>query len=167
MKESAHLDEVWFVVSPQNPFKNNTELADEQHRLQMVKLATKNTVYLKPVDIEFSLSKPSYTHHTLKELVQIYPSFNFCVIIGEDNVAKFGEWKEAAWIQQHFPVLVYNRSNNDNVNMDSKPGFQYYTLPLLDISATHIRERIQKGLPITYFVTPDVEQYIQFHKLYR
>lgn len=168
IKEAAQLDEIWFVVSPQNPFKIETDLANETHRLEMVKLATKNNPSFKVSTIEFQLPKPSYTYLSLQELTTQFPENQFKLIIGEDNVSKFNEWKEATWIQQHFNVLVYERRMADGLqyskNMNSK--FIKYQLPLFDISATNIRNRIKNKQAITYFVTENVEQYIAFHKLY-
>jgi nicotinate-nucleotide adenylyltransferase len=116
MREAAALDEVWFIVSPQNPFKKSSELADEQHRLEMVKLATEKVEYFKVSDIEFQLEKPSYTHITLKALSKKYPEHTFKLIIGEDNVAKFYEWKEADWILENYKVLVYRRQVDHRKN---------------------------------------------------
>jgi nicotinate-nucleotide adenylyltransferase len=165
MREAANLDEIWFIVSPQNPFKLNTELADENHRLEMVKLSIENVAEFKVLDIEFQLPKPSYTHITLKELVKKFPANNFHVIIGEDNVAKFNEWKEAKWIIDNFKVLVYNRTTT---NLKSKiSNFNFYNLPLFDISSTEIRYRIKNKLSVNYFVTENVKQYITFHKLFQ
>lgn len=164
IREAAQLDEVWFIVSPQNPFKQNSELADEHHRLEMVKLAIDKTAYFKVSDIEFKLEKPSYTHITLKELSKQFPEHTFHLIIGEDNVAKFHEWKEAEWIQQHFHIYIYNRGNQISdfrfINSD------FISLPKFDISSTAIRNRVKNSQAITYFVTENVEHYIRFHKLY-
>lgn len=163
--EAAQLDEIWFVVSPQNPFKINAELADEHHRFEMVKLAIKNVSYFKAIDIEFNLLKPSYTHITLKELTKQFPEHKFHLIIGEDNVAKFNEWKEADWIVDNFEILVYNRKSKNNSIQSSR--FKIQNLPLIDVSSTEIRDRIKNNLHINYFVTENVEQYIRFHKLYK
>ncbi len=163
--EAARLDEVWFIVSPQNPFKQNSELADEHHRLQMVKLAVENVDYFKVSDIEFQLEKPSYTHITLKELTKQFPEYTFHLIIGEDNVAKFNEWKEADWILENFEVLVYRRQVDVEETQDSR--LTTYDLPMFDISSTSIRNRIHNNQAISYFVTKNVEQYIAFHKLYQ
>ena len=165
LREAANLDEIWFIVSPQNPFKINTELADKQHRLEMVKLATKNVDYFKVSDIEFHLEKPSYTHLTLKELSKQFPETTFHLIIGEDNVAKFHEWKEAEWILDNYKVIVYNRTiPSEKTTYDAR--LTTYDLPLFDISSTAIRKRIKDNKPVHYFVTENVEHYIRFHKLY-
>ena len=164
IREAAQLDEIWFVVSPQNPFKINTAMADENHRLQMVKLSIENVDYFKALDIEFNLPKPSYTYITLQELAKKFPDYKFHLIIGEDNVAKFKEWKEADWIQSNFKILVYNREKSDS--QFAIHNSQFYSLPLIDISSTEIRKRVKDNQSIRYFVTENVEQFTRFHKLY-
>ncbi|HRH57367.1 MAG TPA: nicotinate (nicotinamide) nucleotide adenylyltransferase [Chitinophagales bacterium] len=165
LREAANLDEIWFIVSPQNPFKQNSELADEQHRLEMVKLATKNVDYFNVSDLEFHLEKPSYTHLTLKELSKQFPEYTFHLIIGEDNVIKFHEWKEAEWILDNYKVVVYNRTiPSEKTTYDAR--LTTHDFPLFDISSTVIRKRIKENKPVHYFVTENVEHYIRFHKLY-
>lgn len=164
IREKAQLDEIWFIVSPQNPFKINSELADEKHRLQMVNIAIENINYFKAIDIEFNLPKPSYTHITLKELSKKFPENNFSIIIGEDNIAKYKDWKEANWIQENFEILVYNRKTENNTTHHSSFIIQH--LPLIDISSTEIRERIKNNLPINYFVTENVKKYLLINKIY-
>lgn len=166
IKEAAKFDEIWFVVSPQNPFKEKNELSAEQHRVNMVKLATENISYFKTETIELQLPQPSYTHRTLAELVTLYPQHQFSIIIGEDNVAKLNEWKEIEWIKKHFYIIVYNRNNNSETIRNQQSILKYYQLPKIDISSTEIRKRIQDNKPIKYFVPDVVEQYIAFHKLY-
>lgn len=164
IREAAQLDEVWFIVSPQNPFKQMNELAEEQHRLEMVKLAIENVNYFKAIDIEFNLPKPSYTYITLKELTKKFSENKFHIIIGEDNVAKFKDWKEADWIMNNFDVLVYERkTENIKSNMSN---LKFFNLPLFDISSTEIRNRIRNNQPIKYFVTEKVNYYIESSKLY-
>lgn len=170
IREAAGLDEIWFIVSPQNPFKNNSELADEHQRLEMVKLATENVDYFKVSDIEFQLEKPSYTHITLKVLTKQFPEHTFHLIIGEDNVAKFHEWKEVDWILENYKVLVYSRQVNSKqyaVEKTHDSRLMTHKLPMFDISSTDIRNRIRNNQSISYFVTKNVEQYIRFHKLYQ
>lgn len=165
MREAANLAEIWFIVSPQNPFKINTELADENHRLQMVKIAIEKVDYFKVSDIELHLPKPSYTHVTLKELSKNFPEHIFSLIIGEDNVAKFKDWKEANWILENYKVLVYKRQTTTIYNqIDSRLSIM--DCGRIDISSTEIRKRIKQNLSIQYFVTENVKQFITFHKLY-
>lgn len=167
LREAAGLDEIWFIVSPQNPFKLNSDLADEHHRLEMVKLAVENVPYFNVSDIEFQLDKPSYTHITLKKLQHQFPSHQFSLIIGKDNAANFQEWKEADWILNNVEILVYNRTVEDKTINFQLTAFNYYNLPLFDISSTIIRKRVKENQSVRYFVPENVEHYIRFHKLYQ
>ena len=164
IREGEQLDEIWFVVSPQNPFKKSGDLANESHRLEMVKLAVKDECHLKVTDIEYSLPKPSYTCLTLKELTRQFPEKKFYIIIGEDAAAEFNQWREATWIEENYEILVYNRTSQNSKFkiLNSK----FYQLPMIDISSTEIRNRVKNNLSIHYFVTDDVEQYIGFHNIY-
>ena len=164
MREAAQLDEIWFIVSPQNPFKKSSDLADEHHRLEMVKLAIENVPYFNVLDIEFNLPKPSYTHVTLKELMKQFTTHKFSLIIGEDNVAKFNEWKEVDWILENVDILVYNRTTENLKSQIS--NLKYYNLPLFDISSTEIRKRIKNKQSIKYFVSEKVNYYIESSSLY-
>lgn len=169
MREAAGLDEIWFIVSPQNPFKLNSELADEHHRLKMVQLAVEDNVYFKASDIEFHLDKPSYTHITLKALTKQFPEHTFQLIIGEDNVAKFNEWKEAEWILENFKVLVYRRQINNKQYIKEKTHdarLITHDLPMFDISSTTIRERIRDKKDIKYFVKENIENYLRKYSIY-
>lgn len=165
IREAAELDEIWFIVSPQNPFKESSELADENHRLEMTRQVCLEVPYFTVSNIEFLLNKPSYTHQTLKQLTLQFPGLEFQLIIGEDNVSKFHEWKEADWIQSNFKTLIYNRGRNKFYN--SIKNSEFFKLPRFDISSTEIRNRILHNQSITFFVTESVKQYIMFHKLYR
>lgn len=167
IQETANLDEIWFIVSPQNPFKKNIDLAPENHRLEMVKLAIEPISNFKVLDIEFNLPKPSYTHITLKELKIKYPKYGFKLIIGADNVEKFHEWKEAEWIQNNIEILVYNRNKYQESRIKNKDNyFKIQKLPLIDISSTEIRNRVKENKSIHYFVTEKVEKYIVDNQTY-
>ena len=167
IREAANLDEIWFIVSPQNPFKKNVDLAPENHRLEMVKLAIEPISNFKVLDIEFNLPKPSYTHLTLKELKKNYPKYDFKLIIGADNIEKFHEWKEAEWIQKNVEILVYNRNKNQASSVNNQDNyFKIQNLPLLDISSTEIRNRIKENKSILYFIPEKVENYIVDNQIY-
>jgi nicotinate-nucleotide adenylyltransferase len=162
--EYAKLDSVWLVVSPHNPHKNTDVLADENHRLNMVKLAVLDHPFLKVCDIEFSLLRPSYTYQTLKELTNLFGDHIFSIIIGEDNLEKLDIWKEVNWIKDNFEILVYNRYTDHQIN---NLPLSIIHLPLIDISATEIRKRIEEQKTIRYFVPEAVDQYIRQKKLYK
>jgi len=152
--EEAGLDEVWFIISPQNPFKKNNTLLNENHRLHMVRLAIEGSKKLRVNNIEFSLPRPSYTCDTLIHLQERYPSHVFSLIIGSDGYQNIGKWKNANYILNNFQIMLFMR-----------PGFEetgpilektkIISAPLLDISATQIRYKIKHKKSIRYLV-PDI-----------
>ena len=143
--------EVWFVVSPCNPFKVDRFLLPETERFEIVKAAIKGIPGMKACDIEFSMPKPSYTVDTLRVLFDRYPGQQFALIIGGDNVLDFPKWKEHRWIEGHCDIFVYPRSGI----ITSIEGFTNMTFvdaPLFPLSATEIREMIRKGDDISSLV---------------
>lgn len=152
----ANLQKVWFVVSPQNPFKPSSTLLNEFDRLHLVHTAIETDDRLKASDIEFSLPKPSYTSHTLTYLRERYPSYQFSIIMGSDSFQNLGNWKNHEAIINNFPILVYQRPGFD-VKNDLGAKATILDAPLLEISATHIRQCIQEGKSIKYLVPAAVE----------
>lgn len=143
--------EVWFVVSPCNPFKVDRFLLPETERFEIVKAAIKGIPGMKACDIEFSMPKPSYTVDTLRVLFDRYPGQQFALIIGGDNVLDFPKWKEHRWIEGHCDIFVYPRSGI----ITSVEGFTNMTFvdaPLFPLSATEIRAMIRKGDDISSLV---------------
>ncbi len=148
------LNQLWFVVSPQNPFKQQKYLLNEYDRLHLVNLAIEKSTQFKAVDIEFRLPKPSYTINTLAYLKEKYPQHDYSIIMGSDSLQNLDQWKNADQIMENYPVYVYTRPGF----AVKKEGVKHLTIvnaPLLEISATHIRELIQAGKSIRYLV-PDV-----------
>jgi nicotinate-nucleotide adenylyltransferase len=163
----AGFDKVWFVVSPQNPFKVNDELLDENIRLQLLHLAINDDPRFVVSDIEFTLNRPSYTVKTLEFLRTNYPDDTFCPIIGGDNLQSFHLWKEYKEILDHHTLYVYRRVGfHENPLLANHPKIKIFEVPLLNISSTYIREMIQAGKSIKYLVPHPVEEYILEHKLY-
>lgn len=156
----AQLDEVWLVVTPQNPFKINADLMDENERMKMVKIAIKDNSKLKSCDIEFNLPKPNYTIDTLIYLQKAHPENKFYLVIGEDNLVNFDKWKDYNLIFENFEVLVYPRPYTPNSTFKIHPRVHIYNCPLLDISSTYIRENLKYGKSIKYLVHDEVEKYI-------
>lgn len=155
MVEATDLQEVWFVVSPQNPFKPRKSLLHEFDRLTMVELAIGDQYHLRASDIEFSLPKPSYTIDTLAYLYEKYPQHEFSLIMGEDNLKHFHKWKNAEQILANHNVLVYPRPGIVEVGeMKNHPKVTYVAAPLLDISATYIRDLVKAERSLRYLV-PD------------
>lgn len=140
--EHTDLDEVWMMVSPNNPLKPAGSLADEQERLHAVQQAIADKPGLRASDFEFNLPRPNYTAHTLRELVKAYPEHQFSLIIGEDNLAIFDRWREHEWIKDHFRIFVYPRHGQV---CSEQEGFIFLQgAPYFDISSTEIREKREK-----------------------
>lgn len=164
--DSAALDEVWFVITPQNPFKNPSDLLAENHRLEMVNLSITSNSRLKSCDIEFGLPKPNYTYDTLQNLKKKFTNYVFELIIGEDNLLGFGKWKNANLILKQFKIIVYPRLLAKESDLKNNSNVFFCNTPVLEISSTIIRNQLKNRKSITYLVHHDVEKYIYTHKLY-
>ena len=158
------LDEVWMILSPHNPLKKVEGLADDQHRLNMLRLALEDKQNIKPSDIELHLPRPSYTYLTLQQLGQMYPQHTFVLIVGEDNMLCFDKWKNYAWILQHHEVLVYPRGTERHVC--TYPNMRSVEAPLFPISSTQIRQSIKEHKDVTEWLHPKVNEYIHQNRLY-
>lgn len=165
--KTAEMDEVWFVVSPQSPFKQDDSLLDDDHRLAMVLLAIENNQRMRACDIEFTMPKPSYTINTLEALHIKYPSKNFALIMGADNLETFHKWKNFEEIINHHCIYVYPRSNTDKGNASKHPSVIMIDAPLLDISSTTIREFIRSGKDVSQFLPEKVLVYIDKMGFYK
>ncbi len=167
MAENTDLSKVWFVVSPQNPFKPSKSLLHEFDRYDMVKAAIADHYKLEVSDVEFNLPKPSYTIHTLAYLTEKYPDKAFKVIIGEDNLENFAKWKNHDQILDQFGLYVFPRPHVTNSEFTRHPHVNIIEAPLLDISATYIRSCIKSNKSIRYLVPEPVEQMIRLKSFYR
>ena len=160
------LQKIWFVISPQNPFKPSSSLLNEYDRFHFVQKAVEEDNRLKASNIEFSLPKPSYTSHTLSYLADKYPSFGFTIIMGSDSFQNLPNWKNAEAIISNYSIIVYQRLGFEAKDaMGAKVEFM--KAPLLDISATHIRECIQQGKSIKYLVPKVIEEKIEKSSFYK
>jgi nicotinate-nucleotide adenylyltransferase len=162
----THVQQVWFVVSPQNPFKQSASLLNEYQRLHLVNLAIDHNERLKASDVEFKLPKPSYTIHTLTYLAEKYPQHSFSIIMGSDSFKNLPKWKHAELLIANYPFLVYNRPG---FFVDDTYGAKLTILdaPLLEISATNIRSYIQQQKSIRYLVPDAVIKEIESAGYYR
>lgn len=165
--EQSDLQQAWFIVSPQNPFKKQKSLLHEFDRYDMVEKAIHDNQQLKVSDIEFSLSKPSYTIHTLVYIQEKYPQHEFAIIMGGDNLSHFHKWKNYEKILEYHHLYVYPRPNAKPSQFDDHPKVHFVDAPLLDISATFIRKAIKAHQSIKYLVPEVVELYIQQKKFYQ
>lgn len=166
MATTTDLEQVWFVVSPQNPFKKTKSLLHEFDRLDMVERAIADNSRLKVTDIEFSMPRPSYTIDTLRKLQEKFPQHTFTLIMGEDNLEQFANWKAHEEILNGFGLYVYPRPNSPITTFRDHPNVRLVQAPLLDISATFIRESIRANRSIRYMVPDIVEEMIERKKFY-
>jgi nicotinate-nucleotide adenylyltransferase len=164
--KETDLQKVWFVVSPQNPFKTAASLLNEYDRIHLIRVAIEGDARLTASDVEFGLPKPSYTSHTLTYLVEKHPSFAFTIIMGSDSFQNLGKWKNADSIIKNFPIMIYRRPGFE-VKNDINADITALDAPLLEISATQIRETIQKGGSIRYLVPETVREEIDKASMYK
>jgi nicotinate-nucleotide adenylyltransferase len=168
MVEYTELDKIWIVVSPQNPFKVNDELLDENLRLKMIEMAIADDNRFEACSIEFGMPKPNYTYLTLTTLVEKYPEHQFTPIIGGDNLQSFHLWKNYESILENYQLFVYRRAGfHENPLLANHKKISLYEVPLLNISSTYIRETLQAGKSIRYLVPKVVKEFIDENNLYR
>jgi len=165
--ENSNLDQIWFVVSPQNPLKPSAGLLNEYHRLFLVQSAIDGEKKLKASDIEFRLPRPSFTIDTLTYLHEKYAEYEFALIMGSDSFQNLPNWKNYHRILEHYPVYVYVRPGFESIPTYSHSTVHVLKAPLLQISATHIRESVQKGKSIRYLVPDKVRDEIEQNNYYK
>ena len=162
--QKACLDEVWFMVSPQNPFKINDKLLDDTLRLQLVRKALNSKKSMVACDYEFRLPKPSYTWDTLQRLSDDFPTYEFVLLIGGDNWLAFDKWYHAEDILANYRVAVYPRKSDETVEKCHTLPSDNVTLlniPLINISSTDIRLRIKNGHTIKGLVPECIEKDVE------
>ncbi len=176
MAENTDLSKVWFVVSPQNPLKPSKGLLHEFDRYDLVKAAIADNYKFEASDVEFHLPKPSYTVYTLAHLREKHPGKEFAVILGEDNLENFTQWKNHEEILKQFSLYVYPRPTAStgqarphvtNSPLYRHPHVKMIDAPLFDISATYIRQCIANNKSIRYLVPESVEQMIHAKGFYK
>jgi nicotinate-nucleotide adenylyltransferase len=155
MVQTAHLEQVWFIISPQNPFKKTISLLHEFDRFTMVERAIADNSKLKVSDVD-----------TLSVLAEKYPEHEFSIIMGEDNLVQFKNWKNYEKILEYYQILVYPRPKTPPHDFANHPKVVFIEAPLLEISATYIRKAIKEQKDIKYLVTEPVEEYIKLKKFY-
>lgn len=165
--EHSDLQELWFVVSPQNPLKKKASLLDDRERLHIVNLAIEDDLRFKACDIEFSLPKPSYTSYTLQVLREQHPNRDFCLIMGEDNLQTFTKWFNWEYILENYHLYVYPRPGYDGGDLRTHPHVHLVNAPQMDISSTMIRDSIRTGQPARYMLPEKVFRYLDEEGFYR
>lgn len=166
MANFTKLEEVWFVVSPQNPFKEKKSLGNMYDRLEMVNLALENSDKLRASDIEFHLPQPSYTIDTLTHLSERYPNHEFVLIMGEDNLAGLHKWKNADILLRDYKIAVYPRPGYDGGKLKEHPSVTVTDTPLMELSSTFIRKAIKERKNIQFFTPEKVLDFIDKKGLY-
>lgn len=165
--QNTDLNQVWFVISPQNPFKRSGTLLNEYHRLYLVQVSIEDEPALKASDIEFRLPKPSYTIDTLTYLQEKYPSHGFSVIMGSDSYQNLPAWKNADQLINKYPIIVYERPGFKTEKTYEGSKTNVLDAPMLQISSTHIRKMIRDGKSIRYLVPEKVRMEIEQNGYYK
>jgi len=168
--ESGAVDMVWFIVSPESPYKTGTgTLAAAQHRFEMVSKATAYNPNFSVSNIEFGLEKPSYTYRTLEELKKLNPEFEFHFICGTDVYVDIPTWHGGKEVISYVNFLVYPRNTTTNYTPEEMAGKTRFLngVPSLEISATFLREQIKNGKTTKHLLPESVQEYINTNNLYK
>jgi nicotinate-nucleotide adenylyltransferase len=167
MIEYTAMDELWMILSPQNPFKSQKSLANDYDRLHLLKLAIGDHLKIRASDVEFGLPRPSYTIDTLSYLKEKYPKKRFSLIMGGDNIASFHKWKNYKQILAQHDIYVYKRGTDNEHKLGETDRVKYAEAPLLQVSASYIRNAIKQGKSIQYLVTEQVFNYLNSNNIYK
>lgn len=181
MADFTDLDQVWLVVSPQNPLKEKKTLLADYHRIALVKEGIYDNPKLRASDIEFKLPIPSYTSNTLAHLKENYPENEFALIMGEDNLRTFHKWKNHEWILDNYKLYVYPRAmtiqeeaEESEIKSDSVNTFENHPnvtlcddVPVMKVSSSFIRQAIKTGNDVRYLLTEPVYKYVEEMNFYK
>ena len=166
MATQTDLQQVWLVVSPQNPLKPKNTLARDRDRLNMVQVAIGDNPLLKASNIEFKLPKPSFTIDTLVYLAEKYPQHQFTLIMGGDNIGSIHKWKNYELLLRGYDIYVYKPPNYDMGEWATQPRVKVFEAPLMETSATYIRNCLTTGKSVQYLVPDSVKTYLEESQLY-
>ena len=173
LAEHSDLDQIWMVVTPHNPHKKKSTLLDDYHRLEMVHLATENYPKIQPSDIEFKLPQPNYTVNTLAHLQEKYPTHEFSLIMGEDNLNSLHKWKNYDVILQNHNIIVYPRLHSGEIDAQFvnlpqlRDKIQKIDAPIIELSSTFIRESIKNGKNVIPMLPNNVWEYVEHNLFYK
>lgn len=168
MAEYTDIDQLWFVVSPQNPHKKKANLLDDYQRLEMVHRAVEGDDRLRASNIEFSLPKPSYTIYTLAYLNEQHPGYLFKIMMGSDNLESFHKWKNYEMIVENYGVIVYPRPGFDKSKVKNHKNITIVeNAPLMEISSSFIRNAIKNGKDVRHFLPPKSWEYLEEMNFYK
>ena len=162
----SKLDEIWFVVSPKSPFKKSKSLLHDFDRLDMVRAAIHDHLVFRAIDVEFQMPRPSFTYDTLIELKSRYPKKSFKLIIGEDNLSHFHKWKNHIFILEKYGLIVYPRPNSKPTSYLNHINVDFVDAPIMNISASAIRQMILNKMSVRYLVPEPVLKIIENRNLF-
>lgn len=167
--EYSDLDQVWFVVTPQSPFKTKSSMLDNRQRYEMVYRAAKDYLKLKPSDIEFNLPQPNYTINTLTYLQEKYPGHEFALIMGEDNLKNFHKWKNYEVILENHYIYVYPRHSEDSkkTSLEDHRHIHKIDAPIMELSSTFIRQSRKEGKNVRPMLPENVWEYLDEMNFYK
>lgn len=165
--EFSDLDELWFVVTPQNPLKEKSELLDDDERLKMVQLAIGDDPRFHVSDIEMHLPRPSYTINTLTALSEQHPDCQFVFICGMDSLQNLTRWREYKKILDNYKLLVFPREGYDGGVLVHHPSVTILKTPILEISSTFIRQCVKEGRDVRHFMPEKAFLYMRKQGFYQ
>jgi len=163
--EYGGIDELWFMVSPQNPLKESAELMDAEQRLKMVAAAVEGYSRISVSDFELSMPRPTYTIDTLRALRETYPERRFQLLIGADSWNSISKWKEYRTLIREFPVIVYPRNGYSCVIPENCHTVRTVDAPLFEVSSTFIRKAIAEGKDVRFFLPEAIRESFQISKI--
>jgi len=164
--EFTDIDQLWFVLSPQNPLKRKTSLLEDYDRYELLKKAIGEDHNFQICDIEFRLPKPSYTIDTLTYLKERNPGFDFVLIMGSDVLPTFHKWKNHEEITKNYQRYIYPRPGFENINLKEHKNIKVIEAPLIEVSSSFIRKALKQGKNVKYFLPGEVYKYILKKHLY-
>lgn len=166
--EFTDIDQLWFVVSPQNPFKKKANLLDDYQRLELAYRAVEGDDRLRASNIEFNLPKPSYTADTLAYLKDQFPNYQFVILMGSDNLENFHKWKNFETIIENYGIIVYPRPGFDKTKIRIHQNITIAeNAPLMEISSSFIRSAIQNGKDVRHFLPQKTWEYLDEMNFYK
>ena len=167
--EHTNLDQIWFVVTPQNPFKQKLSMLANNHRLELVYRATKDYPTLQPSTIEFDLPTPNYTCDTLIRLEEKYPDKQFALLIGEDNLASFHRWKNYEVILERYPLYVYPRNGaaTPSEALTKYSNIHLVDAPKVEVASSKIRAWIKAGKNVRPLLPLESWEYLDEMNFYK
>ncbi len=164
--QHTDIESIWFVLSPQNPFKTNEEMLDQEIRLELLGLAIEGNKNFEACDVELKMGRPSYTIHTVKKLQATFPDHRFILIIGSDNLDDFDKWKDYEELLSLVSIYVYPRPGHSDSPFLSHPSVSLVDAPRIDISSTQIRKAFSEGKLPRYLLPEKVLQRIIKNKYF-